>query len=527
MSYTKHNFQRGERLLASQLNEMEDQIAQNAEDIAERASFIYDTASGDIVNFSDGADEKPLKSLVATIEPVQDLHGYDYPWPGGGGVNKFDESVFANCRGSLQANGVWHFNTLIDILNTVFWTAPESIGQITVTMWRKQISVGSQGIRLVINYTDGTSVKVGNQNATGGTDVYSVTTDASKTVRNIVGDYGTNQNSTDVNVVVSIGSTAPSAYSPYSNICQITGWTGANVTRTGVNVWDEEYRSDGYYDAGGIWHGGNVLSSKNYIPVTPGESYYIFVGAAASLAITFWDENKGFLERRSSQQNIVVVIPDNCHYIMFNMNTVYGTTYNNDISINSPATDTAYHPYTGKQISVTFPSEAGTVYGGTLTLKPDRTGTLVVDRAMVDLGTLTWTKTNPGQFYNETNFGTTNSTNILCSAFRYGQAYSASEDNVIELRIGTYHRTWVRSTLYRNMIGSEFKTAMSGVQLVYPLASPQLYQFTAEQISEILTTLYGTNNIWTDTGSVSITYPADTKLYIDRKISEAVAALNS
>ena len=35
----------------------------------------------------------PLKVTVP-ITPVQDLHGYDAPWPAGGGKNKFDYTAY-------------------------------------------------------------------------------------------------------------------------------------------------------------------------------------------------------------------------------------------------------------------------------------------------------------------------------------------------------------------------------------------------------------------------------------------------
>ena len=53
---------------------------------------------------------------------------------------------------------------------------------------------------------------------------------------------------------------------------------------------------------------------------------------------------------------------------------------------------------------------------------------------------------------------------------------------------------------------------MSGVQLVYELATPQTYQLTPQEVK----TLLGTNNVWTDIGNVSVTYVADTKLYIEK-----------
>ena len=49
---------------------------------------IIDTASGAIASFPDGSG-LPMRSLVAQINPVQDLHGYDAPWPAGGGSNLF------------------------------------------------------------------------------------------------------------------------------------------------------------------------------------------------------------------------------------------------------------------------------------------------------------------------------------------------------------------------------------------------------------------------------------------------------
>ena len=65
---------------------------------------------------------------------------------------------------------------------------------------------------------------------------------------------------------------------------------------------------------------------------------------------------------------------------------VYGTTYNNDISINYPSTDHDYHAYNGQTIAKDL---GRTVYGCEVDIV---SGVLTVDRAMVDLGTLNWTE---------------------------------------------------------------------------------------------------------------------------------------
>ena len=49
------------------------------------------------------------------------------------------------------------------------------------------------------------------------------------------------------------------------------------------------------------------------------------------------------------------------------------------------------------------------------------------------------------------------------------------------------------------MTGNDFKTAMSGVQLLYELATPLTDQLTPQQIATLRP---GINNVWCDTGPV-------------------------
>ena len=65
-----------------------------------------------------------------------------------------------------------------------------------------------------------------------------------------------------------------------------------------------------------------------------------------------------------------------------------------------------------------------------------------------------------------------------------------------------------------------WKTWLSthNLQVVYPLINPQTYQLTPQQVNSLL----GVNNIWSDVGDVDVEYRADTKLYIDKKVQEAL-----
>lgn len=58
------------------------------------------------------------------------------------------------------------------------------------------------------------------------------------------------------------------------------------------------------------------------------------------------------------------------------------------------------------------------------------------------------------------------------------------------------------------------RTPTTGAQVVYELATPIEYHLTATEI----TTMAGENNVWADTGDVAVAYYADTKKYIDRLI---------
>lgn len=56
-----------------------------------------------------------------------------------------------------------------------------------------------------------------------------------------------------------------------------------------------------------------------------------------------------------------------------------------------------------------------------------------------------------------------------------------------------------------------FKTAVSGVKLVYPLATPTTYTLTPTEVS----TLLGENNVWADSGDVEMTYRRDISIVIN------------
>ena len=197
----------------------------------------------------------------------------------------------------------------------------------------------------------------------------------------------------------------------------------------------------------------------------------------------------------------IFTTPENAYYMLYSPTSEYGNTYNNDISINYPPTDTDYHAYQGTTASVTFPDSAGTVYGGTVDLV---SGKLVVDWAIVDLGTRTWTYIAPttsipyGTFYTTIYSKKFGQFNIICDSYPIKAGFN--NDFAIQGNSGTGTVYLQNSNFNGDTVA--LKTSLNGVMLCYELAEPITYQLTPQEIN----TLIGVNNIWADTGDVSVKY---------------------
>ena len=169
----------------------------------------------------------------------------------------------------------------------------------------------------------------------------------------------------------------------------------------------------------------------------------------------------------------------------------------------------------GTTYPISWSDEAGTVYGGYLDVV---TGVLTVTMASVDLGTLTWGKLADYHFYTQSlsslikidsNSVAANMMYEMGKTVPYTTSW-AENGNIFGQTTGN---VYIRNDSYTD--AAAFKTAMSGVYLVYELATPVTYQLTPTEVTSIL----GTNNVWVDTnGDVECTYIADTKLYIDSKL---------
>ena len=175
---------------------------------------VTKTATGNPIEITDGADA-PLVECVSEIQGSQDLHGYDKPWVGGAGKNKFDGTIYNSAYTDADFN-----------LGTTAPTIQKSIklylqaGTYTISFIPPSLGVTYRIIRRLFG---------GGYNTTHIEDIthYTFTT----TIDGYVGLSFRHQDNSvwdNENIQIESGSTATS-YEPYSNICPITAYTEGEI----------------------------------------------------------------------------------------------------------------------------------------------------------------------------------------------------------------------------------------------------------------------------------------------------------
>ena len=320
------------------------------------------------------------------------------------------------------------------------------------------------------------------------------------------------------------------------NVRPISGWTGVKVSRAGKNLLAKPFSyvssvSNSLDECFFLKAGTYTFNVDSFTGATSWR-YGIRLKDASGKDFTdakyqprkwmIWNTNNAMWidGGNATEKTITIKLVEDCYIrIVFAIGDTTASTVANGAMLSIGSTALPYEPYAGQTYEVTFPSEAGTVYGGTLDVV---SGKLTVNMASVDLGSLSY-ELNSSRFL---------SRNGIANA-------PAKNDTTAKIPVALSDRyvikPWAHITptgYCAGIIGNQvmisnpdytdvarFKEAMAGIQLVYELATPQTYQLTPTEIR----TLLGQNNVWADTGSTDVTYQADTKLYIDNKFTELQA----
>ena len=441
---------------AEDAQEAAEAAAETAEEYAEDAApAIINTASGAIASFSDGAGNRNIKSLIVNIEPVQDLHGQDAPYPAGGGAQLFNTSTINEGKdldgsGQLVNSSVNNTTDYIPVLpNTKYTISQDSFsGTKTIAFYLSDKTYLSGGS----NYTE---------------TPYTFTTSA--TCAYVRFSYAQENTSS---LLFNKGE--------YSNICPITGWTGASAARTGKNLFNKTNTSLQIANA-------DIFNSK------------IETGTSGRL-ICF-----------------IPCVPDT-NYTVSRNRVIENERFQVGYTIESPSNNVSV-------LGLVYAESAGTIGDSmTLTVKTGENARYLVvwaywggqanalDTLQIEFGS-TATDYEPYQ-------GTT-----LTASF--GQTVYGGEYEVVSGKVKPYkeYDSYNGETLTGRWMSSidkyvEGTTPTIGAQVVDFETFDETIQITPNPVS----TLQGQNNIWSDAGDVAVEYVADTKLYVDNKIAEMIAS---
>jgi len=283
--------------------------------------------------------------------------------------------------------------------------------------------------------------------------------------------------------------------------------TSAHRTN-GFNQWDEQWES-GYFSSTGVASASSTaIRSKNFIKCLPNTTYYGQIGySGASLFVCWYDSSQTFISRQDIRKT-TNTSPANAQYFKICTGTNYTATYQNDICINlhwDGERDGEYEAY----VEHTYPlgnvelrgipklDANNELYYDGDTYESD--GTVTRRFGIVDLGSLTYTanshQTLGDYFYASVGnlgikyvgaFATTkydtvtpkysytkrNSTDFIDKTF----TFDGSTGSVTQIQF--------KDSAYSD--ASTFKTSLSGIYLLYELATPTTESADAFQNPQIV-----------------------------------------
>ena len=284
------------------------------------------------------------------------------------------------------------------------------------------------------------------------------------------------------------------------NVRPITGFAGLNIYRTGKNLYDGQFpslSSNIYYRH--YFVGDATVTGSSNVPLSAQGYGNIFLlpGKVNSGVSTGGNNITDGVSRTVNPVDGWVTVAYRNNY------DVNPADYNVQIEVG--ATATAYEPYSGATVPVSWQTEAGTVYGGELDAL---TGVLTVNYAYAAL-------TATGKNANETYFYTTCqplnipvikglNAGLVCNRLKNSPNVSESETDPT---ISCYANGIIRwhDTEYMDLTVQEYNAAVAENPVVIAYEIKEPYTVQLDPVS--LSTLVGENVVWTDTnGDNTIIY---------------------
>jgi len=199
-----------------------------------------------LAHFTESVRNK-LLSLLVGFEPIQDMNGYDHPWPGGGGKNILNPKLYNGGTYNPSVGTTW---TLTESAKQFSTTNNKTFTIQTTAEWESYIILipitGLEHVKISYELSSTSTLR----KSQGYLDSsYKVLYNSSSTDTHVTADQqwnpGSNPNAAYIYILISNGGTASAtitltdpqcengttttSYEPYENICPISGRTGLSV----------------------------------------------------------------------------------------------------------------------------------------------------------------------------------------------------------------------------------------------------------------------------------------------------------
>ena len=472
-------------------------------------------ASGAIASFSDGADDVPIASASFSIVPYQNLNGYSKPWASGCGKNKFDAFIkgyqVSSSTGAITENPNGAISDYIPVTaETAYY-----------------ISGLTNSLHSFLSYYQADKTYISRSTGSNRSSL-SFTTPALCAYVVVYqyigsGDTGTLDDLDNLQTQLELGSSA-TAWEPYSNVCPITPYSQMTILQQGYNFFNEDVEIGGINDTTGLPNSEtNKIRSRTFFNIKGGLTYYVV--APQNIRVLFYTANETFISETANIKNNTFTAPTNASKAKIRGTVDYGTTYNNDISINYPSNITKYHAFKTK--SPIVDAFGRSVYGGSRASD----GTLT-DDMNIDTMSSTYLSGLDSNYigYEATTAYFGGHPSIWVRNWHYADASPRKTGGIKAVSnafIISMHNTSIFSSQYRiyfDVYGpgissvSDFISAVQRMEqdntpltICYEIASPT--EYALDPLPEI-NSYYGDNNIYTDIvgGESSVNYRADIDL---------------
>ena len=439
-----------------------------------------------------------LKSAIVQLDPIQDLNGYDNPWPAGGGKNKYsvlvgedtyDDNVsgttHSNSDGQLVINMIGAMNSgCFSKSNAAFRNITSNLsGTYTISCEIKADK--EMYVRYRVSGYEQATVDF-TANTTWQKKSITIPLDSTERFVIFYNQSTTAGTLTVRNLQIEEGSTATD-WTPYSNICPISGHTEVDLYNVGKNLinWNfypfNENRLEVTLNAGTyILSGKSTIAGGNaYIRGQKANGTYC---TKAELGFPTWGDSAtpNVYYGGAANQTFTITIPEDGVRLEFGKLNNDGTV---PAQLEKGNQATPFEPHKGHLYTVQI---GQTVYGGTVDFV---TGEMTVTHGYLDASSVTWSEqSNSRWFYNG-----------LTAVIKIPPSTSTPTETISDRFVAISNVNMANTTnigLSVNASGSLVirngsTTIQPEGQIVYPLATPKTIQLTPQQIEALV----GQNNL--------------------------------